>query len=64
MGLAITLVVSIVLGAATGVFISMKKLFETIPDDQLFNDEVGSAQSAIITNITQEIVSFTEVELQ
>ena len=49
MGLAITLVVSIVLGAATGVFISMKKLFETIPDDQLFNDEVRSAQSAIIT---------------
>ena len=48
MGLAITLVVSIVLGAATGVFISMKKLFETIPDDQLFNDEVGPAQSAII----------------
>ena len=60
MGLAITLVVSIVLGAATGVFISMKKLFETIPDDQLFNDELfwvisdddnaGFYQPEVITN--------------
>ena len=41
LGLAITLLVSIILGAATGLFISMKKLFETIPDDQLFDDEVG-----------------------
>ena len=40
MGLAVTLLVAIVLGAATGLFISMKKLFETIPDDQLFNDEL------------------------
>ena len=40
LGLAITLLVSIILGAATGLFISMKKLFETIPDDQLFDDEV------------------------
>ena len=35
-----TLLASIILGAATGLFISMKKLFETIPDDQLFNDEL------------------------
>ena len=41
LGLGITLLVSIILGAATGLFISMKKLFETIPDDQLFDDEVG-----------------------
>ena len=41
LGLGLTLLVSIILGAATGLFISMKKLFETIPDDQLFDDEVG-----------------------
>ena len=41
LGLGITLLVSIILGAATGLFISMKKLFETIPDDQLFDDEVS-----------------------
>ena len=35
-----TLLVAIILGAATGFFISMKKLFETIPDNQLFNDEL------------------------
>ena len=39
-GLAMTLLVAIILGAATGFFISMKKLFETIPDNQLFNDEL------------------------
>ena len=39
-GLGMTLLASIILGAATGLFISMKKLFETIPDDQLFNDEL------------------------
>ena len=41
LGLGITLLVSIILGSATGLFISMKKLFETIPDDQLFDDEVS-----------------------
>ena len=39
-GLGVTLLAAIILGAATGLFISMKKLFETIPDDQLFNDEL------------------------
>ena len=55
-----TLLVSIILGAATGFFINMKKLFETIPDDQLFNDELfwviadddnaGFYQPEVITN--------------
>ena len=39
-GLGVTLLVAVILGAATGLFISTKKLFETIPDDQLFNDEL------------------------
>ena len=39
-GLGVTLLAAVILGAATGLFISTKKLFETIPDDQLFNDEL------------------------
>jgi uncharacterized protein YneF (UPF0154 family) len=39
-GLGITMFVSIVLGALTGLFISNKKIFDPIPDDQLFDDEV------------------------
>ena len=35
-----TLLVSIILGAVTGLLISMKQLFDPIPDDQLFDDEV------------------------
>lgn len=35
-----TLLVAIILGAVTGLLISMKQLFDPIPDDQLFDDEV------------------------
>ena len=66
-----TLLVSIILGAATGFFINMKKLFETIPDDQLFNDELfwviadddnaGFYQPEVITNSRRTCIKCTSL---
>jgi len=39
-GLAVTFGLAITTGAVTGLLISFKKLFEPIPDDQLFDDEL------------------------
>ena len=39
-GLAVTFALSIVSGGVAGLLISFKKLFENVPDDQLFDDEL------------------------
>ena len=38
--LAVTFAMAIAVGAVTGLLISFKKLFEPVPDDQLFDDEL------------------------
>ena len=40
MSLGLTFFLAIVLGAATGLLITFEKIFESVPDDQMFDDEL------------------------